>query len=148
MVLMVMNPPANAGDVGSAPASGWCPGGGHGNPLLYSCLENPMDSGAWRAAVRGMTQGQNCRKVCTHARKHTHRGSQLWLWIYRRASYFSAAKLRRVHLSPKAQLEKLTGWCTFESIMLPGEPIYILHLHVFRDATNGSWDIKMIYIKL
>ena len=54
MSLLVKNPPANAGDIrdaGSIPASGRSPGGGHGNPLQYSCLENPMDRGAWRAAV-------------------------------------------------------------------------------------------------
>ena len=53
---MVKNPPANAGDIrvtGSIPGLGTSPGGGHGNPLQYSCLENPMDSGAWQAAVHG-----------------------------------------------------------------------------------------------
>ena len=46
-------PPANAGDrdMGSIPGSGRSPGGGDGNPLQYSCLENPSDSGAWRATV-------------------------------------------------------------------------------------------------
>ena len=39
----------NVGDLGSVPGSGRSPGGGHGNPLQYSCLENPMDRGAWRA---------------------------------------------------------------------------------------------------
>ena len=53
---MVKNPPANAGDMGLIPGSGRCPGGGHGNPLQYSCLENPMDRGAWRAAVHGVTK--------------------------------------------------------------------------------------------
>ena len=46
---MVKNPPANAGDIrdtGSTPVSGRFPGGGHGSPLQYSCLENPMDRGA------------------------------------------------------------------------------------------------------
>ena len=41
----------NAGDPGSIPGSGRSPGGGHGHPLQYSCLENPTDRGAWRAAV-------------------------------------------------------------------------------------------------
>ena len=41
----------NAGDVGSIPGSGGSPGGGHNIPLQYSCLENPTDRGAWRAAV-------------------------------------------------------------------------------------------------
>ena len=39
----------NAGDSGSIPGSGRSPGGGHGNPLQYSCLENPLDRGAWSA---------------------------------------------------------------------------------------------------
>ena len=47
---MVKNPPDSAGDVGSIPGSGRSSGGGHGNPLLYSCLENPMDRGAWKAS--------------------------------------------------------------------------------------------------
>ena len=60
-MLVVKNPPANAGDPGEAvsiPGLGRSPGGGHGNPLQYSCLENPMDRGAWRAAVRGVTESQ------------------------------------------------------------------------------------------
>ena len=47
---MVKNSPANAGDirdVGLIPGQGRSPGGGHSNPLQYSCLENPMDSGDW-----------------------------------------------------------------------------------------------------
>ena len=44
---VVKNPPANAGDRGSIPMSGRSPGEGHGNPLPYSCLENPMNRGAW-----------------------------------------------------------------------------------------------------
>ena len=47
---MVKNSPANAGDIrdmGSVPGSGISPGGEHSNPLQYSCLENPMDRGAW-----------------------------------------------------------------------------------------------------
>ena len=49
---MVKNPPANAGDLrdkGLIPGLGRFPGGGNGNPLQYSFLENPMDRGAWRA---------------------------------------------------------------------------------------------------
>ena len=49
---MVKNLPANAGDIrdtDSIPGLGRSPGGGHGNPLQYSCLENPMDREAWKA---------------------------------------------------------------------------------------------------
>ena len=56
---MVKNPPANAGnarDLGSIPESGRSPAGGHGNPLQYSCVENPMDRGTWQAAVHGVAK--------------------------------------------------------------------------------------------
>ena len=46
----------NAGDPGSIPGLGRSPGEGNGNPLQYSCLENPMDRGAWRATVHGVTK--------------------------------------------------------------------------------------------
>ena len=46
-------PACNAGDLGLIPMLGRAPGGGHGNPLQYSCLENPRDRGAWWAAVHG-----------------------------------------------------------------------------------------------
>ena len=48
----------NAGDLGSIPGSGRSPGEGNGNPLQYSCLENPMDGGAWWATVHGITKSQ------------------------------------------------------------------------------------------
>ena len=46
----------NAGDLGSLPGLGRSPGGGHGNPLQYSCLENPMDRGAWWAIFHGVSK--------------------------------------------------------------------------------------------
>ena len=48
----------NVGDLGSIPGLGRSPGGGNGNPLLYSCLENLMDRGAWWAAVLGVAESQ------------------------------------------------------------------------------------------
>ena len=59
VVLVVKNLPANAGDirnVSSIPESGRFPGEGHGNPLQHCCLENPMDKGAWWAAVHWVAQ--------------------------------------------------------------------------------------------
>ena len=48
----------NAGDLGSIPGLGRSPGGGHGKPLQYSYLENPMDRGAWPAKVHGIAKNQ------------------------------------------------------------------------------------------
>ena len=53
---VVKNPPANAGDGGSIPDLGRSPGVGNGNSLLYSCLGNPMDRGAWQAIVHGIAK--------------------------------------------------------------------------------------------
>ena len=61
VALVVKNSPANAGDIrdmGSIPGSGRSPGEGNGNPLQYSCPENPMDRGAWRATVHGVAKSQ------------------------------------------------------------------------------------------
>ena len=59
MVLEVRNPPANAGDIrdfSSISRSEKSAGGGHGNPLQYSCLENPMDRGVWWVTIHGVTE--------------------------------------------------------------------------------------------
>ena len=56
VTLVIKNSPANAGDAGSVPGLGRFPGGGHGNPLQYSCLGNPMDREAWQAAVYGVAK--------------------------------------------------------------------------------------------
>ena len=53
---VVKNLPANAGGTGSISGLGKSPGGGNGNPFQYACLENPMDRGAWRATVHGVTE--------------------------------------------------------------------------------------------
>ena len=58
---MVKDLPANAGDIRdlvSIPGLGRSPGGGNGNPLQYSCLENPMDRGAWQATIHGVAKNQ------------------------------------------------------------------------------------------
>jgi len=62
---VVKNPSANAGNPGSIPGSGRSPAGGHGYPLQYSCLENPMDRRAWRATVHRVTKSWT--QLSTHA---------------------------------------------------------------------------------
>ena len=68
MMLVVKNLSANAGDMVSIPGSGRSPGGGHGNPLQYSCLESPMDRGARQSESQSQLKWQ-----------HAHRE---WPWIY------------------------------------------------------------------
>ena len=66
VTLVVKNPPAKTGDIrdlGSIPGSGRSPGEGNGNPLQYSCLENPTDRGAWQATVHGITKDLDMAEV-------------------------------------------------------------------------------------
>ena len=64
----------NAGDPGSIPRLGRFPGEGNGNPLQYSCLENPMERGAWRATVHGVTKSQTQLKQLSAQHTHTMQG--------------------------------------------------------------------------
>ena len=92
VVLVVKNPPANAGDIrgaGLIPGLGRSPGGGYGNPLQCSCLENPRDRGAWWAAIYGLAQSRTqlkwlsssiriTNKSHAYRRRHNLRGSMGW----------------------------------------------------------------------
>ena len=74
---MVKNPPANGRDMGSIPGSERTPGGGRGNPLQFSCLENPMDRDAWWATVHRVAKSQTrLKRLSTHAHTHSVRRSQ------------------------------------------------------------------------
>ena len=140
-MLVVKNLPANAGDVrdmGLIPESRRCPGGGYGNPLQYSCLENPTDRGAWGPTVRSISMSQTQLKwVSTHARAraHTHTHSPslslahishswphdlLPSMLKKTGRYpwcFSVFLHPSIHLfSPQALTQHLgeaSGWCWF-----------------------------------
>ena len=75
MAVVGKNPPAIVGEVrdkGSIPGSARCPGGGHGNPLQYSCLENPMDRGAGQATVHGVAKSETLlKRLSSHAGART-----------------------------------------------------------------------------
>ena len=70
---LVKNSPANAGDTVLTPGSGRVPGEGNSNLLQYSCLENPMDRGAWRATVHGVIKSWT--PLSTHGIPHKERQS-------------------------------------------------------------------------
>ena len=71
----------NAGDLGSIPGSGSSPGGGNGNPLQYSCLENRMDRGAWWATVHGVAKSWTRLSDLTYLLTYlTCPRSQTWKW--------------------------------------------------------------------
>ena len=71
VALVIKSPPANAGDIrdmGSIPGMGRSPEGGLGNPLRYSCLEKPLDGGAWQAIIHTVAQSHNTEATleCPH----------------------------------------------------------------------------------
>ena len=79
---VVKNLPANAGDVDLIPGSGRSPGVGNNNPFLYSCLENSMDRGAWRATAHGVEKSQT--QLGTQVRTYaypTHPSQQFLAYI-------------------------------------------------------------------
>ena len=81
VALVVKNPPAHTREVrdiprGSVPWYGRSPGGGHGNPLQCSCLQNPMDRGAWWATVHGVAKSHTQPKWLS---TYTHTQSCLWI---------------------------------------------------------------------
>ena len=99
---IVKNPPASAGDAGDTGSIPWgrSSGGGHGNPLQCSCLENPMDRGSWQVPVQGVAKSlSNC--VTQHACTGVHTintASSLWMlnsttWLRLRLPGLSAIKV-------------------------------------------------------
>ena len=89
-VSVVKNPPANAGDESSIPGLGRSPTKGHGNPLWYSCLENPTDRGAWQATVKQLSM-HTCRwawliymRSCVCVRQQASRGNNFSMFSFRK----------------------------------------------------------------
>ena len=77
---MIKNPPANEGyirDTDSIPELGRSPGGGHSNPLQYSCPENPLDRGHWQATVHRVAKSQTWLKQFS---MHTHTHIRIYLF--------------------------------------------------------------------
>ena len=77
-MLVVKSPPANAGivrDLGSILTLGRSLGGEDGNQLQHSCLENPMDRGAWRATVHGVAKSQTLTEATEHNPQHSSKDS-------------------------------------------------------------------------
>ena len=112
MVLVVKNLSARAGnarDAGLIPESGRSPGEGNGNSFQYSCLENPMDRGAWRATVHGVAKSRAQLSTHIHAHVFLKVGN---CWVKQQKVYVSLYKKRPGFLSPVVEnpLAMLGTW--------------------------------------
>ena len=109
---MVMNPPANAGDIrdtGLIPGSGRFLGEGHSNPLHYFCLENSMDRGTWWATVHGVTQDRTqLERLSTHSTGY----SKVWALRQRRV-LFSGCKNRKTPSQTQSIFFDKSGYLSF-----------------------------------
>ena len=101
VALVVKNPPASAGDirdVGSIPGSGRSPRGGHGNPLQHSCLENPMNRGAWGTTVHGVAKSQARLKRLNTQHAKALAQWLVWGWAFGYGSFYRRRK--QLHFLP------------------------------------------------
>ena len=118
-MLIVKNSPASAGDIrdiGSIPGSGRSPGGEHGIPLQYSCLENPMDRGAWQAIAHGVAKSQTWLKQLS---LHTHE-KYLAEYLYKdtkKKKEDNISKFKNRWIFQKKKMLKLSKWKVWTKIL-------------------------------
>ena len=141
----------HSGDPGSIPGSGRSPGGRHGNPLQYSCLENPMDRGTCQATVRGVTKSQTWLKwLSTHTRIVNKWCCDNWFSNWGEGK---ATVLLDLYLLPSGQFSSVAQSCpTLCDPMnrsTPGLPVHHqlpeftqTHVHQIGDAIQPSHSLS------
>ena len=134
----VKAPACNAGDLGSIPGLGRSPGEGNGNPLQYSCLENPMDGGAWWATVHGVTKSWTRLSDFTlkaYINKAEFRGIDAYeLWCWRRLFRVPWTARR----SNQSILKEISPECSLEGLMLKPKLQYFSYLMRRADSLEKT----------
>ena len=135
---MVKNLPVSAGDQGSIPGSGRSPGEGHGNPLQHSCLENPMDRGAWWAIIHEVTKSWTWLSDFFLSLTFTKEGSDfLWFWgptVIFPTCLVSSSVTGSVHVSaPDCCLEHIFFFFFLKSLFNSPLPVKILFIALSSD---------------
>ena len=129
VALVVKNPSANAGDirdVGSIPGWGRCPGGGHGSPLQSSCLENPMDRGAWWATVHEFAK--SWRRLSTHTQSCRWKGLyKCFEYSLSSSSLFVCFDTGEARGSVSCTVSSIPGMHAFSVLSLFGHIQYAKH---------------------
>ena len=127
----------SAGDAGLSPGSGRSPGGGHGNPLLYSCLENPMDRGVWRATVHGVAKTQTRLKRLSMHRADSLSTCEVFplvpccliCFLATRPEWSSPRCVSRARVTlPRQHLPRLLPWPSI-GVSIPTS-VFSLHCHI------------------
>ena len=134
----VKAPACNAGYLGSIPGLGRSPGEGNGNPLQYSCLENPMDGGAWWATVHGVTKSWTRLSDFTlkaYIKKAECRGIDAFeLWCWRRLFRVPWTARR----SNQSILKEISPECSLEGLMLKPKLQYFSYLMRRADSLEKT----------
>ena len=131
---------------GLIPGLGRSPGGGHGNLLQYSCLETPMDRGAWQATVYGVTKSQTGLSDWAHA----------WGWLF---LGFSWTHVQQGHTNSRSDsaictcpwldlLASLSSWCPGNLLKLLGNWNKIMHVKLNKLCATVQTDSKIKWMHL
>ena len=129
------NPPDNTVDTGSIPVSGRSPGVGNGNLLQYSCLENPMDRGAWQAAGHRVAKSWTWLKQLSTSTRANRCWSSNHFTLGTELHHLTPGK--NIKISPTYLIETLDPWRKMSTenpssqIVLPNEPEKLLKLYSY-----------------
>ena len=130
----------NVGDLGSIPGSGKSPGEGNGNPLQYSCQENPMDSGAWQAIY----SPQGCKESDTteHSTATTYSGYRAYIQNIQRTHTASIARTSTVKTSNRIfKMKRRTGQTFFQRKYSNSQEVHekVLNITSHRESKPKMW---------
>ena len=137
---VLKNLPVNTGDMGSIPHSGRFPGGGNGNPLQYSCWENPMDRRAWQATVHGVTKSQTGLRDWAHGLlRFPHATEQLSLSaIIREPLAGTNTKHSQINTKKKKSCKDSIGSSCIPCIMSAVFNVYMTMAYLSK-LRNSHW---------
>ena len=147
VVLVVKNPFANAGDkrdADSIPGSGRYPGGGHSNPLQYSCLENPMERGVCWATVHRVAKSWTQPKLLTHTHTHECTSCEMPGWMHHKLESKLLGELpTTLDTTLKAESkEELNTWQEWKKRVKPGLKLNIRKTKVMASGPITSWQTE------
>ena len=150
MALVIKNPTANARDIkdaGLIPGLGRSPGGGHDNPLQYSCLENPMDTGAWRATVHEIPKGYN-RSDTAPVHHYTERKTSSLRINRAETAHYYMGVLWKMYLFQGTGLFELRHWKGSFSTLMDWPVLKQMELTKMKRRKSTAWCMNWLKLKI